>query len=85
MRVAQGGHDVPDHKLRARWPRTLVNLQAAIAELPSVLVFDNSDLSHPFRQLAAFEQGQLVQRDDPLPSWLEPMLGPVNNTEARDR
>src|SRR5438094_894062 len=29
-RVARGGHDVPDHKLFARYPRTLRNLRAAV-------------------------------------------------------
>lgn len=35
QRVNEGGHDVPDEKLNARFPRTLKNLQAA-------LIFDNS-------------------------------------------
>ena len=30
MRVSQGGHDVPNEKLIARFPRTLANLQAAL-------------------------------------------------------
>jgi predicted ABC-type ATPase len=50
MRVSQGGHDVPNGKLIARYPRTLANLAAAIHELPCVLVFDNCDLRDPFRQ-----------------------------------
>jgi predicted ABC-type ATPase len=41
MRVSQGGHDVPDDKLRSRFSRSLVNLQAAIAQLPHVLIYDN--------------------------------------------
>jgi predicted ABC-type ATPase len=41
MRVSQGGHEVPDDKLRSRFPRTLANLRAAISRLPHVLVFDN--------------------------------------------
>lgn len=45
MRVMQGGHDVPDDKLEARFDRTLANLQRAIQSLPVVNVFDNSD--HP--------------------------------------
>ena len=49
MRVSQGGHDVPTHKLQARFPRTLKNLERAIRELPLVLVYDNSDLRKPYR------------------------------------
>jgi predicted ABC-type ATPase len=59
MRVSQGGHDVPDDKLLSRFPRTLDNLQAAIARLPHVLVYDNSDLNAPFRPVAAFHDGRL--------------------------
>ncbi len=74
MRVSQGGHDVPTEKLQSRFPRTLANLSAAIHELPYVLVFDNSDLGQPFRQVAIFEQGRQVQSADLLPAWLQPLL-----------
>jgi predicted ABC-type ATPase len=57
MRVSQGGHDVPDDKLRSRFPRTLANLRAAIAQLPHVLIYDNSDLTVPYRRVAVFENG----------------------------
>lgn len=70
MRVTQGGHDVPDDKLRSRFPRTLDNLKAAIARLPHVLVFDNSDLSVPYRLVAVFDHGQLAYSQEPLPEWL---------------
>ncbi len=71
MRVAQGGHDVPSSKLVARYPRTLRNLARAIRELPHVLVYDNGDLSSPFRRVAASEQGRVAWRAEDLPRWLE--------------
>jgi len=46
--------------VRARFPRTLVNLETAIRELPHVLIFDNSDVAQPFRFIAEYERGQLV-------------------------
>jgi len=49
MRVSQGGHDVPDEKLTARFPRILVNVRAALEEIPQVWIFDNDDLRTPFR------------------------------------
>ena len=70
MRVSQGGHDVPAEKLSARFPRTMKNLERAIQKLPSVLVFDNSDLADPFRKVAEFEQGKPVLLNEPLPRWL---------------
>ena len=71
MRVMQGGHDVPDEKLRGRFARTMANLHRAIRVLPQVLVFDNSDLRHPFRRVAEFREGRLVERASRLPPWLE--------------
>jgi predicted ABC-type ATPase len=70
MRVSQGGHDVPAEKLVARFPRTLVNLAAAIRDLPCVLVYDNDDLDIPFRQVAVYMDGRTVQLNKPVPAWL---------------
>jgi predicted ABC-type ATPase len=60
MRASQGGHDVPDEKLMSRFARTQVNLSRAIAKLPHVLIFDNSDLSHPYRLAERYQNGELV-------------------------
>ncbi len=74
MRVSQGGHDVPSEKLNSRYSRSLANLKAAIRELPHVLVFTNDDLGKPFRRVAEFEQGRLVQSVRPIPRWFRPIL-----------
>jgi predicted ABC-type ATPase len=74
MRVSQGGHDVPDDKLRTRFSRTLANLKTAVARLPHVLVFDNSDLSVPYRQVAVFEHGERTGSREPLPDWLQRVI-----------
>lgn len=58
MRVMQGGHDVPDDKLETRFERTLSNLQRAIDSLPAVILFDNTDLSQPYRLDAVYQNGQ---------------------------
>lgn len=71
MRVSQGGHDVPAEKLQSRFPRTMTNLRAAVKKIPFVYVFDNSDLKRPFRQIAVFKRGQLVQKSKTVPSWLK--------------
>lgn len=60
MRVARGGHDVPDDKLHSRFARTLENLQRAIDQLPHVLIFDNSDLSQPYRLVETYHAGRLT-------------------------
>ena len=71
MRVLQGGHDVPTEKLAARFERTLENLQRAVRELPFVFLYDNSDLRHPFRKVAEFQEGGAVTLSRPLPAWLK--------------
>lgn len=62
IRVCQGGHDVPEDKLRARFERTLANLQRAIEWLPHVIVFSNEDLSNPYQLIAAYENGQAMEQ-----------------------
>jgi predicted ABC-type ATPase len=74
MRVSQGGQDVPADKLVTRFPRTLVNLQAAIRELPNVWIFDNDDLREPFHKVAIYEQGRRVFQGKPIPKWLRRIL-----------
>jgi predicted ABC-type ATPase len=70
MRVLQGGHDVPQEKLTARYPRILENLRRAMREVAHVWVFDNDDLWRPFRLVAVYEGGKVVRVDEPMPAWL---------------
>jgi hypothetical protein len=39
-----------------------------------VLIYDNDDLSRPYRQVAVFEQGCLRTLNEPVPAWLKPLL-----------
>ncbi len=58
MRASQGGHDVPDEKLRSRFERTRANLHRAIERLPHVLVYDNSRLDQTYRLIRRYHQGK---------------------------
>jgi predicted ABC-type ATPase len=60
MRVSQGGHDVPDEKLLARFERTQTNLRRAKERLPHVIVYSNQDLASPFQLMERFEHGQKI-------------------------
>ena len=71
MRVMQGGHDVPMAKILGRYPRALANLARAIRDLPFVAVYDNSDLSTPFRRVAVFRDGRLESSNEPWPGWFK--------------
>lgn len=70
IRVTQGGHDVPPEKLVSRYPRSLANLKRAMRELPTVIIFDNSELTHPFEKVMELCAGNTVYQRTPLPDWL---------------
>jgi predicted ABC-type ATPase len=75
QRTLAGGHDIPDAKLRARFPRTLANLRAAVAVVDDAYLFDNSAFDAPYRVVAVFERGRLVSRHEPLPAWTRGLPG----------
>ena len=60
MRVSQGGHDIPDEKLLARFERTQANLKRAIERLPYVIVYSNDDLAHPYKLLELVRNGKSI-------------------------
>ena len=69
QRVEDGGHDVPDVKIRGRFPRTIVNLQQAAPFVDFAYLFDNSSYDEPYRLVAAFERGRMIRRAAVLPAW----------------
>jgi predicted ABC-type ATPase len=60
MRVAQGGHNVPDEKLRSRFQRIMKNLELAIGNLPWVVLYDNSDPDRPFQLISVWRNGKPI-------------------------
>jgi len=75
QRVQQGGHDIPDDRLRARFPRTLANLREAVTTVDEAWLFDNSAYDTPYRVVAVYRGGRLVSRHPPLPSWTRGVAG----------
>lgn len=75
QRAEHGGHDIPDEKLYARFPRTLANLRAAIPIVDEVFLLDNSSYDVPYRVVAIYERGQLVSQHPPLPPWTHGLPG----------
>jgi len=75
QRVAQGGHDVPDEKVHARFPRTLANLRAAIPIVDEAFLFDNSSYDTPYLPVAVYRNGTLVSQHPPLPPWTRGLPG----------
>jgi predicted ABC-type ATPase len=75
QRVAAGGHDVPSDRLERRFRQSLRILAEAIAFVPDVRVFDNSDTDEPFRPVLRLERGQITFQAQPLPVWLAAVTG----------
>jgi predicted ABC-type ATPase len=75
QRAEHGGHDVPDEKLHARFPRTSANLRAAIPLVDEAVLFDNSSYDDPYRIVAVYQQGRLVSRHPPIPPWARGLPG----------
>jgi predicted ABC-type ATPase len=59
-RVADGGHPVPEAKIRERFPRLWPLVAEAIALVDEAVVYDNSRLEAPFAMVAKFRAGRLV-------------------------
>ena len=72
-RVAEGGHHVPEEKVRARFGRLWTHLRAAIALVGEARVYDNTTAGDPFRLVATYINGRLVGKPQ-WPPWTPQVL-----------
>jgi predicted ABC-type ATPase len=82
-RVATGGHDIPDQKIRERYDRSRLNLIRLLPRLTELRVYDNSPESDPAEGRAPqpglllhMVKGRIVTTCDPpaAPAWAKPIL-----------
>ena len=73
IRAEEGGHDVPEEKIRQRYHRLWKLIRAAISSAHQADVRDNSRLHPSFRLVARFLDGELVGSAD-WPPWTPPDL-----------
>ena len=69
-RRALGGHDVPDEKIRARYPRLIANVLAAIPLVERAYLYDNSRADRLHRHVMTFAEGRLVRLVTDPPRWV---------------
>lgn len=69
-RVEEGGHIVPEDKIRARYTRGAPFIRAAILKADRGMVFDNSPLNQPLTHCLTFSDGRLVFALPHLPRWI---------------
>lgn len=76
--VSEGGHNIPDEKIINRIPRTIKNIQKAIALCDYVYLLDNSFFSNPFKNIPTIINGH-VEITEPLPEWARTLLQQTKN------
>jgi len=82
-RVAKGGHDIPEQKIRERYSQSRLNLMRLMPNLSELRVFDNTKEAtretgaglEP-RLLLHMVRGKMVSRCEPAetPEWAKPIL-----------
>lgn len=70
-RAHEGGHDVREDKIRARFDRNQAYIRQAALEADKTLVYDSSKAHAPARWLLTFKHGQLYETSDDLPAWAQ--------------
>jgi predicted ABC-type ATPase len=75
QRVREGGHDVPEDKIRSRYIRSLENLLPCILETERAFLFDNSSADTPALLLAEVTNGKKIDlKVEVIPHWLDEHL-----------
>lgn len=69
-RLEEGGHGVPEEKIRARFDRGQPLIRQAVLRADRGMVFDNSVLNQPPVQMLVFANGRLVKAEARLPEWI---------------
>lgn len=75
FRVSQGGHDVPEDKIRSRYERNQRYIRQAVGIVDLAQVFDSSKLNAPARLILTFKNGELEKASDALPNWAIDIYG----------
>ena len=82
-RVARGGHDIPETKIRERWTRSRENLIRLLPLIHHLRVYDNSKEADPAkgkrprpRLLLEMKQGKITAPEslDGAPEWAQPII-----------
>jgi predicted ABC-type ATPase len=82
-RVARGGHDIPEAKIRERYDQSRLNLIRLIPKLTELRLFDNSAPGDPVRGIPPkpklilhLEKGKIVGGCvlDDVPDWAKPIV-----------
>lgn len=68
LRSEQGGHAVPEAKVRTRYRRLWANVEAALLLAGEATVYDNSSARRPFQVVARYQNGKQLG-EAAYPPW----------------
>jgi predicted ABC-type ATPase len=74
-RVSQGGHDVPEDKIRARYERNPQYIREAAGLADIAQIYDSSKEAVPPRWVLTFHDGQLYSASNDVPQWTHLLYG----------
>ncbi len=74
-RVQEGGHPVPEDKIRARYARNGRFIRQAVLKADRGFVYDNSLRNVPPKRRLIFTNGRLTSAHPDLPSWMWALYG----------
>ena len=97
-RVARGGHDIPEDKIRERYDRGRENLIRLLPQLTELRVYDNSDDADPalgsaptprlllhWRDRRIIEPANLKTLLATTPTWAKPIVAAAIKLHLRRR
>jgi predicted ABC-type ATPase len=76
-RVARGGHDIPEDRIRERYNRSRLNLIHLLPNLTELRVYDNSREADPFRGITPKPAFLLHVAHGAARSWCDLALAPA--------
>jgi hypothetical protein len=79
IRVAAGGHDVPEDRIRERYDRTLWLAPSALGLADHAFVYDNSDSKRGLQAQAQLVSHQLVLKAEDPAKWVQQLTGRFND------
>jgi predicted ABC-type ATPase len=92
-RVKQGGHDIPEARIRERYVRSRWNLIQLLPKLTEVIVYDNSEEADPHsghapkpKLILHAKKGKAMAWCDlkRAPNWAKPILMAALNASAKE-
>jgi len=74
QRVSEGGHHVPDEKVKTRIPRVMKLIKQVLPLCDQTYILDNARADNPFQQIAVIRSGRLELKKHPVPGWCQELL-----------